>query len=287
MIGQILAKLAPAADVLKKLETRPRRSCRTTPNHLLMKTLISCLSALLLAGATVVPASAQVFRPETVSGALIGGLAGAVIGHNDGRHGWEGAAYGAAAGALIGTAVGHARDHRHEPRVHRYSPSYSYRSYGYPYRHGWASRPRWHVGVHAGHSPYWHRGYSHRHHHRHVRVYPSWAWRSGWYSDAWSYPHERGSYARRGALLGGLAGAIIGHNDGRHGWEGAAYGLGAGYLLGSIADAQARRAYETAPPVPVHVAPTATAAPQQVTIINNYYNAPGTPMSAANRVFGR
>ena len=29
------------------------------------------------------------------------------------------------------------------------------------------------------------------------------------------------------------------------------------------------------------------AQPQQVTIINNYYNAPATPMSSANSLFGR
>jgi hypothetical protein len=32
--------------------------------------------------------------------------------------------------------------------------------------------------------------------------------------------------------------------------------------------------------------PAAPAQPQQVTIINNYYNAP-TPMSSANGLFGR
>ncbi|MFM9030308.1 MAG: hypothetical protein ACKOTF_06455, partial [Opitutaceae bacterium] len=38
-------------------------------------------------------------------------------------------------------------------------------------------------------------------------------------------------------------------------------------------------------PAPAATAPSATAAPQQVTIINNFYGA--SPMSAANRLFGR
>lgn len=51
--------------------------------------------------------------------------------------------------------------------------------------------------------------------------------------------------AVNGAFWGGVAGAVIGHNSGdlRHnGWRGAAYGAGAGLLLGSIvADASDRR----------------------------------------------
>lgn len=59
--------------------------------------------------------------------------------------------------------------------------------------------------------------------------------------------------AVNGAVLGGVAGAIIGHNSGdlRHNaWRGAAYGAGAGVLLGTIAgDARHRRA-ATQVPVP-------------------------------------
>ena len=39
-----------------------------------------------------------------------------------------------------------------------------------------------------------------------------------------------------GAAIGGIAGGIIGHNNGRHGAEGAAIGAGAGLLLGALAD---------------------------------------------------
>jgi uncharacterized protein YcfJ len=258
-----------------------------------MKPVLSLLAAALFALAAVTPAAAQVFRPETVSGALVGGLAGAVIGHNDGRHGWEGAAYGAAAGALVGTAVGHAREHRAHERTQPSRPAHVHA--------GWSSRPRWHSGYHhdSRWSPYRHVGYRSQ-----VWVSPSWAY-SGWsrpypyysysrpyaYDSYYSYPSVRPRYAHRGALLGGLAGAIIGHNDGRHGWEGAAYGIGAGYLLGSIADARAARwadegAVVASPAYAPAPAQTAPAAP--VTIINNYYAAPAsTPMTSANRVFGR
>lgn len=51
--------------------------------------------------------------------------------------------------------------------------------------------------------------------------------------------------AVNGAVVGGIAGAVIGHNSGdlRHNaWRGAAYGAGAGLILGSLsADAHDRR----------------------------------------------
>ena len=37
-----------------------------------------------------------------------------------------------------------------------------------------------------------------------------------------------------GAILGAIAGGIIGHNNGRQGWEGALIGTGAGLLAGEI-----------------------------------------------------
>src|SRR5512143_3071697 len=59
--------------------------------------------------------------------------------------------------------------------------------------------------------------------------------------------------AVNGAVLGGVAGAIIGNNSGdlhHNAWRGAAFGAGAGLLLGSLAaDAQDRR-YATQVPVP-------------------------------------
>jgi hypothetical protein len=46
-----------------------------------------------------------------------------------------------------------------------------------------------------------------------------------------------------GAAWGGLLGAVIGHNSGRHGGEGAAIGAGAGFLLGTLAHHSNRDRY--------------------------------------------
>lgn len=104
------------------------------------------------------------------------------------------------------------------------------------------------------------------------------------------------SVASSGMLLGALAGGIIGNNSGtfgHSGWRGAAWGAGAGLLIGSVVDAErAREAQVRAPASTVVYAPAQTAAaapagspPPQVTIINNDYGA--SPMSAVNSLFGR
>ncbi len=250
-----------------------------------MKTAATLLA---LALVSALPARAQLFRPEAVTGAVVGGIAGAVIGHNDGRHGWEGAAYGAAAGALIGTLAGEARDRSDYRATQVHAPVYrndhGYRGPHHPVRV--VSAPRY---------------YGPRYVHRAPVVYAPrypvvYAPR---YVSAPVYVSRRPSYTRTGVLLGGIAGAIIGHNDGRHGWEGAAYGVGAGYLLGSIADRQAAqaeaeaRAYEegriaAANSAAVNPTPAPAAAPQQVTINNYYYGStPAAPMAGANSLFGR
>lgn len=96
-----------------------------------MKTPLILLALGLAAAGT---AQAQLFRPETVRGAAIGGIAGAVIGHNNGHRGWEGAAYGAAAGAIIGSIVGESRDVRTYGPAHVYHNN-RYAGYrGHPYR---------------------------------------------------------------------------------------------------------------------------------------------------------
>ena len=231
-----------------------------------MKTLLS----LGLAAFALTPAHAQVFGPRAANGALLGGIAGAVIGHNSGslsHNGWQGAAIGAGVGALLGAAA--------DNRAGRYD-----------------------TGVPLGHSGYY--------------IYRDAPGRYGGY---------RGSAAHDGLWLGALAGGIIGHNSGgnwRHnGWRGAAWGAGAGWLLGSIVDSNRYyyggygRGYDhgygssydngygygyprtvvMAQPQPVvmQAAPApapATAAPQQVTIINNYYGN-AAPMASANAMFGR
>ena len=108
--------------------------------------------------------------------------------------------------------------------------------------------------------------------------------------------HAEPSAASSGMLIGAIAGGIIGNNSGafgHSGWRGAAWGAGAGLLLGSVVDAERAREVQVRAPVPTVVyapAPAAAAAPaasvpHQVTIINNYYGA--SPMSSANSLFGR
>ena len=207
-------------------------------------------------------AQAQVFRPETVSGAVLGGLAGAVMGNNSGDLGhnaWRGAAIGTAAGALLGSAVGAERESREWRNTQVPPPVYVTRSPSI-----YARRPVTYVSDTRWDSPV---RYDHRRRETNPRV--------------------------TGALLGGLAGAIIGHNDGRHGWEGAAYGAGAGLILGSIWDRADRRRDDRVREVryiapAVETAPTAapTAVPTTITI-NNYYYGPASGASSANALFGR
>ena len=121
--------------------------------------------------------------------------------------------------------------------------------------------------------------------------------------------YSRTNYAGSGAVFGGLAGAVIGHNSGHRGLEGAAIGAGAGLLLGSIAENQARReaaaqnrwgtAVSTAPAhaIPVYQAPppqyggwqnapTIPNAPV-VPLAPQWAPSPANPMSRANSLFGR
>jgi hypothetical protein len=68
-------------------------------------------------------------------------------------------------------------------------------------------------------------------------------------------------------------------------------GASLGYVFGSIAASHAhdygyRDAAAEQAPVYQQPAPAPATPPQNVTIINNY-NAPATPMSAANGLFGR
>lgn len=217
-----------------------------------MKTTLSfCLALVAFA-----PAHAQVFRSEAVNGAILGGIAGGIIGHNSGdlRHnGWKGAAIGSAAGLLIGQAIGDSRAHREYART-------GYPHGGYVYR----SAPSVHVGIgysrgyHGGYRHGWHGGhFGHYGHHRgwghrdywHLSYRPSFGYYRGY---GWGYPH-------------------VGYRD---------------YADYVYAVPSAPVIVQQPQPV-VQAAPVQqTQAPQQVTIINNYYNS-STPMSSANGLFGR
>lgn len=243
-----------------------------------MKTFLSFSLAL----AALVPSHAQSIRREAVNGVASGAVAGAVIGNNSGSLGhnaWRGAAYGAGAGLLVGSAIGHAnrRAEAHRPAVHHrgdYRPSVFYSDFHRPhYGYSYVSRPSFY-------RPYVYRS---------EPVY--------YYDPSDTYVAARPNYAGSGLFLGALAGAIIGHNSGSLGhnaWRGAAYGAGAGLLIGSIAESRARRAEAAAATLAnaaaAPAAPATSVGQQATTIINNtYYNspAPTTPMSAANSLFGR
>ena len=213
-----------------------------------MKTSVLLGLALL----AVVPAPAQIFRPASLDGAILGGIAGAIIGNNSGslhHNAWQGAAIGAGTGLLFGAVAD----------ANRARSGYDHAGPDYP--------------DYAGAYVY-----------RHPRVV----------RDGYGYSYGYGSAATEGLWLGALAGGIIGHNSRgfhRNGWHGAAWGAGAGWLLGSMVDANAcysspRSVVVREAPVVVSAAP-APAVPQQVTIINNYYNAPASQLAAANTLFGR
>jgi hypothetical protein len=130
-------------------------------SSIIMKALTLSLIALTLG---VAPVKAQIFQPNIVNGAILGGIAGAVIGNNSGHHTGEGAIIGTAAGAVIGSLV------QPQPTV-VYTQSapvvyacpapvvveqscapapiyYGYYGYGYrPYYYG----PRWGVSFGYGH----------------------------------------------------------------------------------------------------------------------------------------
>ena len=104
-----------------------------------------------------------------------------------------------------------------------------------------------------------------------------------------------------GAAFGGLTGAIIGHNSGGHGGEGAAIGAGVGFLLGSLAhQSRVDRGYygpqypysrpnyvSYSGPTLAYSHPAAAQPSQQVTVINNNNPPAPSPMSGANALFGR
>jgi uncharacterized protein YcfJ len=110
------------------------------------------------------------------------------------------------------------------------------------------------------------------------------------------YYVSRPNYAITGVVVGGVAGGVIGHNSGRHAAEGIAIGAGAGLLIGGIAEHHARArtliypapaiAYVASPVVVSAPAVQVQPAPQQMTIVNNYYSQPAA-MNSANNLFGR
>jgi hypothetical protein len=108
------------------------------------------------------------------------------------------------------------------------------------------------------------------------------------YADTdYDYGYAGPNYAASGALLGGLAGGIIGYNNHNQTGRGILIGAVSGLILGSIAD-QAAREREMTAARPVYISAPAEQAPAPVPPPTQVAPAaPATPMSSANSLFGR
>jgi len=109
------------------------------------------------------------------------------------------------------------------------------------------------------------------------------------YGDA-DYGYAQPSYVASGALLGGLAGGIIGYNNHYQTGRGILIGAATGLILGSIADESAREREVATPTAVVSTVPQPAPASQdplpQATPANSN-STPSSPMSSANSLFGR
>jgi uncharacterized protein YcfJ len=170
--------------------------------------VMKTLAAIILAGAALTQiASGQLLNQESLTGAALGGIAGAVIGNQHHGQSGEGAAIGAGVGYLLGQAVHNQRQ----------------QAYGYPppqYAGGYAVSD----GAYYYGDPY---------------PYPASA--PNYYYGAQYQPRPRINRAIGGAVLGGVAGAVIGNQHHGQSGEGAAIGAAAGLVLGGIAEHQARK----------------------------------------------
>jgi uncharacterized protein YcfJ len=194
--------------------------------------------AIILFGATtLLPAQAQLLRPESVEGALWGGLIGGIVG-GDRCHGFsgEGAAIGAGVGLLAGTLLGESR------------------RYDYDADYGYDSRPS--VNVSFGY------GYESCGSSAYVYYAPNRYCAPGTY-----YRATRPNYVVSGTVLGAASGALIGAAD-HHAGQGALIGAGTGLLLGGVAEHAARSeervvvAETTVAPAPAPMVNVPPAAPK-------------------------
>jgi len=174
-----------------------------------------------MASAALLPASAQLFSPEALNGAVFGSLLGGLIGgsgnngcgyYNSCGNGFsgEGAAIGAGVGLLAGALVGEAR--RSEAAA---TESYAY-----------APAPTVNVGY----------GYSSAGPSGYVYYAPNTYLAPGYY-----YRPTQPNYAVNSTLLGAASGALIGSGYCEAG-KGAAIGAAAGLALGTVAQLTAKKA---------------------------------------------
>lgn len=171
----------------------------------------------LFTGATLISAQAQLFSPESVSGAFLGSLIGGIAG-GDNRNGFSGngAAIGAGVGLLAGALVGEARrQDYYYSQPYDYTPAPSV-SFGY--------------------------GYGSCNSSAYVYYAPN-----SYCAPNYYYRPTRPNYAIGGTLLGAASGALIGAGDHNAG-EGAAIGAAAGLVLGGIAESAARHREQKAAP---------------------------------------
>ena len=156
----------------------------------------------ILAAGALTSASAQLFSPQALDGALLGTVIGGIAGGNH-HHGFSGsgAAIGAGVGLLAGAVVGEAQRKSYyasQPYYYYSAPVHAQPGYGYGYAPAYVSAP----------------------------VYVS--------------APPRPNYAVGGTLTGALAGGLIGAAS-HHGWEGAGIGAASGLVLGSVAEAAAQK----------------------------------------------
>lgn len=278
------------------VETLRTPSCLPSFAPSLMKKTLTIVLALF----AVTPVLARGLPREAVKGAVLGGVAGAVIGHNSGdlRHnGWRGAAIGAGTGFVVGSLIGDRHHSRQGYRGHRrsyYAPHpYVHRSSHIHYRHGGF---RGYTGYGFGWSPYgYYSSYSRPNYIYLDRDFDGYGYdRYSSYDDGL---YRRPNYAANGALLGALAGAVIGNNSGdlRHNsWRGAGYGSLAGYVIGSIAENNAqRRGAASVYEAPTQEVPQASAvqarpsAPSEQRPVTASQQRSSSSMASANSLFGR
>lgn len=156
---------------------------------------------MLVAVSAAMPARAQLFGPESLSGAFLGTFIGGMAG-SDCHHGFsgEGAAIGAGVGFIAGALVGEVnRRAYYQPSPYVYYPPAPVAQPGYGY------------------------------------VAPATV-----YTYAPPPPPLRPNYAVGGTAVGALAGGLIGAAN-HKGWEGAGIGAASGLVVGTIAEVAARK----------------------------------------------
>ncbi|MGC8743655.1 MAG: YMGG-like glycine zipper-containing protein [Verrucomicrobiia bacterium] len=226
-----------------------------------MKRLINLIAVAMLA----MPAGAQLFSNESLTGALLGGVVGGIIGNNHHHQTGEGIAIGAASGLVLGSIV-----HNERERA-RYE----------------ATQVPVPATVSTVYTPA-----------QGVVYAPAYS------TTTYVTQPARPNYAVGGAILGGIVGGVIGHNHHRQTAEGIAIGAASGLVLGAIAEQNARLkekrtvvvqptttvyypvAQQVQQPAPQPQSGQTTSQP--ISQSQPYYQPPSSsPMAPANSLFGR